>query len=87
MRVDPESASSTGYQTATEFFRLPYSSDPMLAGAGIVVRVEVSGAAVQSLGIFQALGIPTTGEPGQARVRAELMLGEDGVARAIRLVP
>jgi hypothetical protein len=45
-----------------------------------VVRVELSGA------VLQSLGFPLLGEPSERSVQADLMLGEDGVARAIRFV-
>jgi hypothetical protein len=67
-------------ESVTAFVDLPYAGDPMLRGGGLVVRVEISGAALQTL------GFPVVDEPSARRVRADLMLGEDGVARAIRLV-
>jgi hypothetical protein len=71
----------TADETASDFVPLPYGGDPMLAGSGPVVRVEINGAVLQSLGFL------IVGEPSAPLVRADLMLGEDGLARAIRFVP
>ncbi|HWP85497.1 MAG TPA: hypothetical protein VNN17_09930 [Terriglobia bacterium] len=74
-------ASPAGYEPVAEFFPLLYGGDPMLAGPGRLVRVEVSGAMLQSL------GFPIVGEPSPRRIPADLIVGEDGLARAIRFVP
>jgi hypothetical protein len=66
---------------ASDFVPLPYAGDPMLAGSGAVVRVEMTGA------MLQLLGFPITGESSARRVQADLVLGQDGFARAIRFVP
>jgi hypothetical protein len=59
-----------------EFIRLPYAPafDPY--DGGQVVRVSMPGASVRNL------GLPVVME----RVQADVLLGGDGVARAIRLV-
>jgi hypothetical protein len=74
------SVTAAGYEITSEFVPLLYGGDPMLAGSGPVVRVEMSGA------VLQTLGFPIAGEPSARRVKADLMLGEDGIARAIRFV-
>jgi hypothetical protein len=68
------------YQETSAFVPLVYGGDPMLTENGPVVRVEVSGTMLQSL------GFPIAGEPSTRRVRADLKLGEDGIVRAIRFV-
>ncbi|HYI97787.1 MAG TPA: hypothetical protein VEX68_29875 [Bryobacteraceae bacterium] len=63
-------------QQVQEFIEIPYT--PALADydSGRVVRVNMPGASVRSL------GLPVMFD----RVEADLFVGDDGVARAIRLV-
>jgi hypothetical protein len=63
-------------QQVQEFIEIPYT--PALADydSGRVVRVNMPGASVRSL------GLPVMSD----RVEADLFVGDDGVARAIRLV-
>jgi hypothetical protein len=79
-RTEEFASDAAAYETTSEFVPLLYGGDPMLAGSGPVVRVEMSGA------VLQTLGFPFVEEPSARRVKADLMLGEDGVARAIRFV-
>jgi len=78
--AEPTVAASANYETTSDFVPLLYAGDPMLMDAGPVVRFEVSGA------LLQSLGFPIAGEPSTRRIRADLMLGQDGLARAIRFV-
>jgi predicted anti-sigma-YlaC factor YlaD len=59
---------------------LLYSADPWTAGTGPVVRMQLP------IGVLGSLGYPVSPIELQARVTADVWLGEDGVARAIRLV-
>jgi hypothetical protein len=61
---------------AREFIQLPYAPafDPYEGGQ--VVRVSMPGASVRGL------GLPISAD----RVQADVLLGDDGVARAIRLI-
>ncbi|OFV95978.1 MAG: hypothetical protein A3H94_08600 [Acidobacteria bacterium RIFCSPLOWO2_02_FULL_60_20] len=77
---EPAIAASARYETTSEFVPLLYGGDPMLMDWGPVVRVEVTGA------VLQSLGFPIAGEPSTRRIQADLMLGQDGLARAIRFV-
>ncbi len=63
-------------QQMEEFFEIPYT--PALADydGGRVVRVNMPGASVRSL------GLPVMSD----RVQADLFVGDDGIARAIRVV-
>jgi hypothetical protein len=67
-------------QSVSDFYPLLYGGDPMLLRTAPIVRVEMSGA------MLQALGFPIVGEPSARRIQADLVLGEDGLARAIRFV-
>ena len=60
------------------FFPLLYGDDLSGLEAGRVVRVRLSGTALASF------GVPVSEERRAERVEAEVLLGEDGLARAIR---
>ncbi len=75
-----QSASAEG-ELVTAFFPLPYSTIPMSAGR--LVRLAIPREAMASFGIE---GPETV--PGQVPklVLAEVMVGDDGLARAVRFV-
>jgi hypothetical protein len=68
-------------EVATAFFPLTYSDVPVTEGN--LVRVEVSQAAFVSFGV-EPLEPP--GSPGSDVVLADVLVGEDGLARAVRFV-
>ena len=65
-------------EVATEFLPLPYSHVPMNIGS--TVRIEVPAAALASFGLAP-LDFRKSGT-----VQADVLIGEDGLARAIRFV-
>jgi predicted permease len=67
---------------ATPFLPLPYSGVPMSEGAQLV-RLEVPRSALVSFGLA-----PVDGAPAGASetVFADVLVGEDGLARAVRFV-
>lgn len=73
-------ASGAREETATEFLPLTDGSDLAQLDGGQVVRIELSRSALQSL------GLPMNVERAGDRVKADVLLGNDGVARAIRFV-
>lgn len=64
----------------TEFLPINYGSSLSQLDAGQVVRVELPRSALQSF------GLPMNAERAGERVKADVLLGHDGVARAIRFV-
>ena len=64
---------------AEVFIALPYGQSEVPIEAGVVVRVNLSPAEVR------ALGLPMDGLPAHPGP-ADLLIAQDGVARAIRLV-
>jgi hypothetical protein len=70
---------STDEEVTTDFLPLTYGSLSQFDD-GQVVRVELPRSALQSL------GLPMNAERGSERVKADVLLGHDGVARAIRFV-
>jgi hypothetical protein len=67
-------------EITTEFLPLSYSSNLSQLDEGQVIRVELPRSALQSF------GLPVNAERAGERVKADVLLGYDGVARAIRFV-
>lgn len=70
-------------QSAAEnagFIALPYADDPNGAEGGTVVRVELSGPALASL------GMPVSLTGSSDSIPADLLVSDDGTPQAIRLV-
>jgi len=65
-------------ELVTEFFPLTYSNVP--ARGGYVVRMQVPRAALASFGAAIA------GDTGSPNVLADVVIGNDGLARAVRFV-
>jgi hypothetical protein len=64
-------------EVVTAFFPLPYSTVPMSSGR--LVRLPVAEAALLAFGLEQAQG-------RSGLVIAEVLVGDDGLARAVRFV-
>jgi len=81
--VDPgrtsDGAALTG-EVTTEFFPLTYSSVP--ASDGQVVRMQVPRAALSRFGVTSFV----VSDDPSATVMAEVVVGNDGLARAVRFV-
>jgi hypothetical protein len=65
---------------ATDFFPLSYGGDQKPMEAGEVIRVQMPRSALI------AFGLPVNVERADVPVKADLLVGEDGLARAIRFV-
>ena len=72
--------SSAGSDTATDFYPLTFSNVPITGGQ--LVRLEVSREALASFGLLPAESLGS--RPGT--VLADVLVGEDGLARAVRFV-
>ena len=66
-------------EVATEFLPLPYYHLPMNTGS--TVRIEVPATALVSFGLA-----PADFQEGDGTVQADVLVGEDGLARAVRFV-
>lgn len=73
-------ATNANEEIATEFLPLTYDSNLSQLDDVQVVRVELPRSALQSF------GLPVNAERVGERVKADVLLGHDGVARAIRFV-
>jgi len=70
----------TAAQRPEEFLAIPYAPPMTVEDRGEVIRVRLPRQSVRSL------GIPITGERLTERIPADLLVGEDGIPRGIRLV-
>jgi hypothetical protein len=67
-------------EDATDFILLRYGDDHKPMESGEVIRVQMPRSALISL------GLPVNVENADQPVKADLLIGEDGLARAIRFV-
>jgi hypothetical protein len=67
-------------EVVTDYIPLTYLSDSTAIDSGMVVRVQVPRATLISM------GLPMNVENSQELVKADVVVGDDGVARAIRFV-
>jgi hypothetical protein len=67
-------------EVATDFFSLPYAPPLDPADGGQIVRVMLPRTAMRTV------GLPVVGESWTGHVPADVVLGQDGVARAVRFV-
>ena len=68
-------------ESRAEFYPVAYSGDPTeTAGGGRIIRVDLNRSALFAMG----LNVPL--ENDHATVKADLLVGNDGVTRAVRLV-
>jgi hypothetical protein len=67
-------------EVVTDYIPLTYLSDSTMFDSGLVVRVQVSRSTLLSM------GLPMNVESSSELVKADVVVGDDGVARAIRFV-
>jgi len=79
-KTSPRTVETLARSTATQYMPLTYLTDATAMDTGTVIRVQLSRSALVSLGL--PMNIENSGDS----VEAEVVVGDDGVARAIRLV-
>jgi hypothetical protein len=67
-------------EIATDFFSVGDTSALSLADGGQLVRVELPRSALMRF------GLPVNMDRASERVKADVLVGSDGIARAIRFV-
>lgn len=67
-------------EVATDFFEIPYSEPLRPDERADVIRIQMPRANIA------AFGLPVSGGRLDSRVTADVLMGEDGVARAVRLI-
>jgi hypothetical protein len=79
--VDPSvRPAAASLEVATDFYPLAYSAIPVNRGS--LVRLELPAASLAGLGVDPA----AVAGPQQGSVVADVLVGEDGLARAVRFV-
>jgi len=78
--VKPVEASESRTEVATEFIPLIHGDEMSPSDGGQIVRVEMPRSALM------AFGFPMNMERAGERVKADVVVGNDGLARAIRFV-
>ena len=74
------SRSDRSPETVTEFIPLTALDEATAMGSGTIMRVEMPRASLI------AMGLPLNAERAHETVKADIVVGDDGLARAIRLV-
>jgi len=67
-------------EVVTDFFRIPYTPAFTQMDRGQLIRVRVPATSMRNF------GLPVREERMFDRIRADVLVGEDGIARAIRFV-
>jgi hypothetical protein len=80
IRDDSITAEAKESEKVTDFFLLRYGDDHKPMESGEVIRVQMPRSALITL------GLPVNVERADEPVMADLLIGEDGLARAIRFV-
>lgn len=78
--IDSITAYAKDSEYATDFFPLAFGGDQKPMESGEVIRVQMPRSALI------AFGLPVNVERADVPVKADLLVGEDGLARAIRFV-
>jgi hypothetical protein len=80
LRANPQDDSTTEAEIATDFFPLMNREALGQLDSGQVVRVELPRSALMSF------GLPMNMDRADERIKADVVVGNDGLARAIRFV-
>jgi len=83
--IDGITAYANDSEYATDFFPLSYGDDQKLMESDEVIRVQVIRVQMPRPALI-AFGLPVNIERADVPVKADLLVGEDGLARAIRFV-
>ena len=77
---DPSAVAAEAGPWGNGFIQLPYSDENLSPEGAVVLQVELPRSALL------LAGIPSTAAPANGRVKAEVVVGADGLARAIRFL-
>jgi hypothetical protein len=80
LMANSRSDDSTNAEITTDFFPMSDASALATMDGGHVIRVELPASALVSF------GLPVTADRAGGRVKADVLIGNDGLARAIRFV-
>jgi hypothetical protein len=77
---DHETGMSAPVHQRSEFIALPYAQSEVPLEQPVIVRVQIPAL---ELG---GMGMPLAPIAGKEKVSADLLIGQDGIARAVRVV-
>lgn len=80
IKTSPKGSETVALNGTKEYLPLTYLANSTAMDTGTVIRVQLSRSALVSL------GLPMNMESSRDSIEAEVVVGDDGVARAIRLV-
>lgn len=73
-------AKDTFYSATSGFVALPYAQSDVPLEQAVIVRVELQPSELAAFGVAVASG------SGSGQIKADVLVGQDGIARAMRLV-
>jgi hypothetical protein len=76
----PQSTQQATQEVGTDFIPIPYAPDFRAEDSAAVVRVKLPRYSLQTV------GLPFNPELANERIDADVLMGQDGIARAIRFV-
>lgn len=76
----PVAVTESSYASPPGFLALPYSQSDVPLEHAVVVRVNIPPSEASAWGVAFVPG-------GRQKISADLLIGQDGVARAVRFVP
>jgi hypothetical protein len=80
VRKHPAAPPSDYVYNAAGFIALPYSQSGVPIESAVVIRVQMRPSELSSMGVAVPAAAST------ARLKADILVGQDGVARAVRFV-
>jgi len=76
----PQAPPQTSPEVGTDFIPIPYAPDFRAEDPAAIVRVKLPRYSLQTV------GLPFNPERANERIDADVLMGQDGIARAIRFV-
>ena len=76
----PQAAQQARREIGTDFIPIPYAPDFRAEDSAAIVRVKLPRYSLQTV------GLPFNPERANERIDADVLMGQDGIARAIRFV-
>jgi len=78
--LPPTLTPASNYPAAADFMPLPYAQSDVPLEQAVIVRVKLQPSE------WVALGVPAAPSKTGTAISADLLIGQDGIARAVRLV-
>jgi len=79
-QLDQKQGSMPGLDQSSGFIALPYAQSAVPMEQAVIVRLDIRPSELSMM------GLPVNAPSAGAKIRADLLVGQDGIARAVRLV-